>query len=398
MRRRELRLGTGLAGGALAVPLVLAVGAAAPAVAEPLPADVVYQITELAPPDGGASIGASINNPGVVAGYTRLPDEGVVHAAVWRHESMTDLGTLGGPNSAVLWPVKNSSGIVVGVAETADIDPNDEAWSCSVFFGADTEHACVGFVWQDGEMAALPTFGGTHGFATGVNNRGQVVGWAEVAETDRTCNQQDQFLGFRAALWDTTRDTMRELPPLAGDSASAATAINNRGQAVGISGDCANAVGGFSARHAVLWQDGAVTEIGDLGGEAWNTPMAINSSGTVVGFANQPGTVGAAFNEEAFVWTAADGVQALGMLDGDVRSQALGVNDAGQVVGLSRGAGGDTAVFWRDGHIVDLHTLAPGYDGRLLFANDVNNAGVITGTAISAETGQPVVFVATPVE
>src|SRR5690606_16432182 len=139
-------------------------------------------------------------------------------------------------------------------------------------------------------------------------------------DPDPTCNQQDQFLGFRAAMWDADTLRIRELPPLPGDSASAATAINDRGQVVGISGDCANAVGGFSARHAVLWEGGQVTEIGDLGGDAWNTPMAINSSGPVVGFANQ--TEGGAFNGEAFIWTRHNGVRGLGMLDGDVRSQA----------------------------------------------------------------------------
>lgn len=389
-----------LTGAALALPLALGVAAAAPAGADDTggltAGGLRYEITELTSPEGPASIGIGITNSGLVAGYTELSGGGV-HATVWHRGTVTDLGTLGGPNSAVLWPVRNNRGIVVGVTETADIDPLDEAWSCSVFFGADTDRACVGFVWQDGRMRALPTFGGTHGFATGVNNRGQVVGWAEVADPDPTCNQQTQFLGFRAALWEAGSLRIRELPPLPGDTASAATAINDRGQVVGISGDCANAVGGFSARHAVMWDRGQVIEIGDLGDEAWNTPMAINSSGTVVGFANQPGTVGGAFNEEAFIWTRHGGIRGLGMLDGDVRSQALGLNNTGLVVGLSRGPDGDTAVIWRDGAIIDLHTLAPDYDGRLLFANDVNDAGVITGTAISAQTGQPVVFVATPV-
>lgn len=34
-------------------------------------------------------------------------------------------------------------------------------------------------------MRALDTLGGTHGFATGANSRGQVVGWAEVGAPDR---------------------------------------------------------------------------------------------------------------------------------------------------------------------------------------------------------------------
>lgn len=41
-------------------------------------------------------------------------------------------------------------------------------------------------------------------------------------------------------------------------------------------------------------------------------------------------------------------------------------------------------------------TLAPGYDGHLLFANDINDAGQISGAATSAATGETVAFVATP--
>jgi len=298
----------------------------------------------------------------------------------------------------VLWPVKNDNGIVTGVAETGDTDPRDEAWSCAAFFGVDTAHACVGFVWEHGEMRALPTFGGTHGFATGTNNRGRAVGWAELTETDPTCNQVDQFLGFHAAMWDTRRgDRIQDLPPLPGESASAATAINDSGQVVGISGDCANAVGGFTARHAVLWQNGTPTDIGNLGGEAWNTPMAINNDGMVVGFANSPDAVGDAFDYRPFVWTAGEGIRPLDVHPGDTRAQARAVNDEGLIVGLSRGPGGLRAVTWQCGVVSDLNDLAGGYDGQLLIANDVNDEGVITGQAISA-AGTNVAFVATPTD
>jgi probable HAF family extracellular repeat protein len=380
--------------GILAISMLLVVAVSAPADADQLepPAPMTYVITEL--PLGGAS-GSSINDRGWVAGFSA--EGGVTHATLWRDGTPSIL-ELGGPNSAVLWPVKNNNGIVTGVAETADIDPRDEAWSCATFFGVDTEHACVGFVWERGAIRALPTFGGTHGFATGTNNRGQVVGWAERTETDPTCNQVDQFLGFHAAMWDTRRgDRIQDLPPLQGESASAATAINDSGEVVGISGDCSNAVGGFSARHAVLWQNGTPTDIGNLGGEAWNTPMAINNDGVVVGFANSPDAVGDVFDYRPFVWTAEGGIRQLDIHPGDIRSQARGVNDDGLIVGLSRGPGGLRAVVWRDGAVHDLNDLAGGYDGHLLIANDVNAKGEITGQATNA-AGVPVAFVATPVE
>ena len=39
-------------------------------------------------------------------------------------------------------------------------------------------------------MTRLPTLGGTHGFATGTNNLGQTVGWAENTVLDPTCSRR----------------------------------------------------------------------------------------------------------------------------------------------------------------------------------------------------------------
>jgi uncharacterized membrane protein len=246
-------------------------------------------------------------------------------------------------------------------------------------------------------MRGLPTFGGTLGFATGANNRGQVVGWAETPDRDPTCVGRDQVLGFVGAVWDTRQgDRIRKLRPLPGDSVSTGNAINDRGQIVGISGECDQAVGRFSARHMALWEKGSATEIESFGAAAWNTPMAINNKTVVVGFANAADTEGGAFNGRPFVWTKRDGIEDLGVLTDDTQGQALGVNNADDIVGLSRGADGDTAVIWKKGGtVIDLNALAPDYDGHLMWAGDINDAGVITGQAISA-SGATVAFIATP--
>jgi probable HAF family extracellular repeat protein len=199
-------------------------------------------------------------------------------------------------------------------------------------------------------------------------------------------------------MWEPRTGAMRELRPPPGDSTSTGNAINERGQVVGISGRCANAVGGFSAQHAVLWEpDGTPTEIGNLGGEAWHTPLDINQRGDVVGFGNPADVPGDAFGVHAFLWTKHGGIKDLGVLPGDATSQALGINGRGQVVGLSRGPEGDRAVLWEDGVMTDLNTLvAPGQTGRLLYAGHINDGGVITGAALDPDTGETVTFVATP--
>lgn len=321
------------------------------------------------------------------------------HATLWRGGQALDLGTLGGPNSNVAWPVKNNRGLISGIAETAATDPLGENWSCSAFFPTVTHHTCLGFVWEGGVMRPLPTLGGNNGFATGANNRGQVVGWAENTVHDPTC-VPPQVLQFRAVLWGPGRNQIQELPPLPGDSTGAATAINDRGQVVGISGICDRAVGRFSAAHIVLWENGRVRDLGNLGGTAWNTAMAINQRGDVVGFSNLPGgSSPGAFNAHAFLWTKRDGIRDLGTLPGDVFSQALGINEQRQVVGLSCTAGFAScrAFLWTDGVMTDLNTLvAPGYPDQLVFANDINDLGEITGGALDPDTGQTPTFLATP--
>jgi probable HAF family extracellular repeat protein len=235
-------------------------------------------------------------------------------------------------------------------------------------------------------MTALPPFpGGFNSYATAVNNRGEIVGWAENGVQDPTCNTAVQTLQFRAVIWE--RDgTMKELPPLPGDSTSAATAINNRGQVVGISGACGVAVGGVSAAHSVLWQDGVPINIGDLGGHTWNTPTAINNEGTVVGFSLPAGQDGTR-NFEAFLWTQEGGIQRLGKLPGDIRAEALGVNEKNQVVGLSRGGPHLFRAFiWQNGVMSDLNTMTLAGSLFLLYANDINNRGEITGEAFDPNT------------
>ncbi|MDP9201568.1 MAG: hypothetical protein M3P26_06505 [Gemmatimonadota bacterium] len=359
-----------------------------------------YEITKFSSSLGGTvSRGDAINNRGWVAGFSNLPGNQTRHAALWRDGSILDLGTLGGPNSSVVWPGLNNQGTVVGIAETADIDPLGEEWSCTAFFPTVTGNICLGFVWEDGVMTALPTLGGNQGFATGVNSRGQVVGWAETPVHDPTCNSP-QVLQFRAVMWEPKNGTMQELPPFPGDSTSAATAINEKAQAVGISGDCDIAVGRFSARHAVLWEKGVVSEIPNLGGVTWHTPMAINQKGDVVGFSNPagPGDPEGEFIAHAFLWTKnSETAQDLGTLPGDAFSEAFGINARGQVVGVSfGGANGAHAFLWQGGVMTDLNKLVgSGFPDVLISAQDINDAGQITGRLLEVSTGKTLTFVAT---
>jgi hypothetical protein len=68
------------------------------------------------------------------------------------------------------------------------------------------------------------------------------------------------------------------------------------------------------------------------------------------------------------------------------------------VVGTSSGSpDGLRAFIWDGGDLIDLNDLAdPAYEGTLLVAGHINDAGVITGVALDPDTGDEVAFVATP--
>jgi probable HAF family extracellular repeat protein len=359
-----------------------------------------YNVLTLPTLGGAAGQANSINNRGWASGLADFAGDGIGHAALWVNSSrLIDLGALGGPhaNSAVAWPVKATNGVIVGISETADNQLASDTFSCWPFFapGAPTGKACNGFRWEQGIMTALPPFpGGFNSYAAAANNRGQIVGWAENGTVDPTCTPGSQVLQFRAVLWE--RDgRMQELPPLPGDSTSAADAINDLGQVVGISGSCEIAVGDMSAAHAVIWNNGVPTDIGNLGGHAWNTPAAINNHGTVVGFSLRAGQDGTR-NFQAFVWSKTRGMQALPMAADDIRSEALGVNDKDQIVGLSRGPSGIRAVLWHDGALTELNSVTAPGSPFLLYANDINDAGEIAGEAFDAATGAAPAYVAVP--
>ena len=208
-----------------------------------------FRVVNLSSLGGNENAGNSINDHGLVAGFANLPDNNSRHAMLWLYGFRFDLGTLGGPNSNVPWPVKNTDGLIAGIAQTTTPQPRGETWSCRSFFATPTRAAatCLGVVWEEGKIRALPTLGGDNGFATGANNRRQVVGWAENKVEDSSC-VAPQIYQFRATLWGPDLDRVRELPPLRGDSTSAATGINDKGQVIGISGACGTAVGGVCGR------------------------------------------------------------------------------------------------------------------------------------------------------
>lgn len=351
----------------------------------PAAAQTAYTVTDLGTLGGTFSLAVGINDRGQASGFSTLPGDTATHAFLWQKGVITDLGTLGGPNSAAFFPL-NDRGEVAGVSDTATPNPLGEGCFGSRF---DTGLICLAFDWRKGVMIALPTLGGNNSAASEVNNRGQVAGFAENAIADPTC-VAPQVLQFKPVIWK--KGEIQELPTFPGDPDGEALAINDNGQVVGHSGDC-EFDQGPGHRHALLWQGGTVTDLGNLGGTMFNVPEDINNQGQVVGFSDLPGDA----TSHAFLWQ--NGVMAdLGTLAGDVASLADSVNTKSQVTGGSIDASGNERAFlWQSGVMMDLNNLIPaGSPLFLLEATNINDRGAIVGFAVQISTGEVHAFLASP--
>jgi probable HAF family extracellular repeat protein len=374
--------------------LATAPGLAAQNLQAPNTKQIHYAVGDLGTLGGTASVAEGISDRGWVVGSANLPGDENGHAFLWRDGIMTDLSTLSGQNSQEQWPVKDNRGLIVGSAETSTRDPFNEDF-CGFDSNAGvpaTGLICLGFLWQDGVMTALPTLSGNNAQAVGVNNVGQVVGFAERSTQYQNCSPP-QVLDIQAVVWGPHPGEIRTLTPLRGDVSAWATGINDREQVVGLSGNCVspnfNATG-VVPQHGVIWQNGAATDLGSLGGVLLTFPWAINSRGQVVG---QSDLAGDALTH-AFLWQ--NGVMTdLSVVPGDVASFAFSLNDRGEVVGGSCGPDvtlefGCRAFLWQHGVMIDLNTLVkPGSTLLyLVFGNDINSRGEIAAYAFNRSNGE----------
>ena len=346
-----------------------------------------YTVTDLGVlGSGNNSSGFDMNNLGWVGGSSNLTPGGPQHAFLWYGGGpLKDLGTLGGtacPNCNSEADGPNWSGDAPVISETSQKDPNGED-----FCGFGSHLQCRGAIWRFGKLTALRNLsGGNNAVSFGINNPGQVVGWAENGVPDPTCSTGFQVFRFQAVKWEPNGE-IRELSPLKskGDTVAFAWGINDRGQAVGTSGTCST-VGlppnSLNGQHAVMWEkDGTPRYLGTLGDanhRTGNIANSINELGEVDGTSQVPdGTV------HAFLWTTQTGMQDIGTLPGAFATIAPccnSLNNRSEVVGFSIDGNGPTAFLWKDKVIRDLNTLVPADSPlHLLFAESINDAGDITG-------------------
>jgi len=302
-----------------------------------------------------------------------------------------DLGGFGGQNTWMNWGEINDFGQIVGMSETAVPDPNGED-----ICGFGTKLTCRPFLWQFFHMSALPTLGGNNGEASAINSRGQIVGMAEDGTVDSSCPAGAPYSGTQLpVLWENGKPQALPLPK--DDADGFAFWINDHGQAVGNTGTCSN-----PTTHAVSWENGTVTELEDLGNGYGGIAYGNNNRGQIVGsvFVN-PGGFPIRY---AALWQ--NGVLTnLKTVPGDLAAIATGINDQGQVVGSAWDSNFNWshAFIYQDGVMTDLNTLFPKETNLHLhatMANKINDRGQISGMATvlsGPDTGKIHAFLATPV-
>jgi len=356
-----------------------------------------YAVTTLATLGGTYGTAQQMNSTGLISGDANLSGDTTEHATFWRDGAITDLGTLGGFNSGAA--EVNDRGLILGVSQTATIDPLGENWglllTCSASGGPcqGYQNLVIAVTWKNGVITALPTLGGNNaqvGFTTGLNNKGEAVGWAENSTQDQNC-VPPQVLDYEAVIWGPNKGEIRQLAPLSGDTIGAALGINDNGQVVGVTGPCA--FPSFSLPlHPVLWQNGAVTKLGTLGGMMNNAALSINNRGQIIGISDLPGDTAT----HAVLWQNGN-ITDLGTLPGDFLSFAYGINNQGQVVVQSCDVNFNCrAAIWQNGVMTDLNTLTPTGSLYLMVAQHINDRGEITGQGFDQNTGGTPAFLAVP--
>jgi probable HAF family extracellular repeat protein len=298
-------------------------------------------------------------------------------AFLFRNGKMTSIGGLGNEAGSVTGI--NDRGDVVGFSDVGPREARDRNFMRA-------------FLYREGKVRDLGAFDGRRSWAHGINDRGQVVGASTVAGDTKIVKLPPIKYAQRGIISDFkwfSSDHMRaflytdgkmiDLGALPHGQQSCANAINRSGDAAGWSRD------GKGIHHAVLFANCKVIDLGTLGGRE-SEAYGINNKKQIVGWADT-----ADGWRHAFLYSdgkMTDLARGSSLLGDDSASKASAINDDGTIVGTARGYRGSQGFVYRNGQIETLG--APPQIGSLYRwtseANAVNAAGQVVGRAGSFST------------
>ena len=289
-------------------------------------------------------------------------------------------GASGSVESAQPRWVNMDLGTLQGWKDSQAVGINPRGWIIGTCFRSESStDAPRAFMWQGEKPVDLGTLGGTLASASAINGTGWIVGWSTTKRGVR-----------HAFLWRNGR--MSDLGTLPGYPNSSASAVNDRGQVVGLA-YVKTASGRPVQRAAFLWQKGRMRSLGVLRGGRASEAVALNELGQIVG-RSESGTrnkESGALAWHAVLWqngTTTD----LGALPAFPESRALDVNERGQVVGeVIYDSGGhvyDTAPFlWQRGKMTRLPAPPSTGDAEDAFASAIGDRGDVVGGWLDTENG-----------
>jgi uncharacterized repeat protein (TIGR03803 family)/probable HAF family extracellular repeat protein len=270
---------------------------------------------------------------------------------------LVDLGVLpGGSRSNAI--AVNNRGEVVGSADVL-VDPVTGAAPNHAFFWKDRNGNGVS---DPGEMIDLGTLGGLTSQALGINDAGIVVGMSDVA----TAGEPPHMFLWRDANGNGVADSgeMQDL------GRGTMYGIGNAGDIAFFDGLC-DALSTSSGRQfpsgcGVDFFNGTARY---LGGDP------VNGLGQMIG-----SYYGSQFPLQPYIFDSHAGTtQLLGQPVPGINAYASGINDIGQVIGTGSGNGGGGAFVWQNGHFTDI-----GPSCQSTEPHHINNLGQVVGVCYSA--------------
>ena len=267
------------------------------------------------------------------------------------HYQLVDVGTFGGPQSwlfttsAARIGLLNNQGTLAGSADTLAVDPY-----CIWAFYPDCS-AAHAFQWQNGGKTDLGVLsGGIGSQAIWISANGLVAGISDNGQQDP---QNSALPQIHAVLWQQGEITdLGTLPE--GGYFSVAQAVNSRAEIAGLAYNTVpdvNSISGYGYEaRAFYWKNGVMQDLGTLGTGTDAMAGVINERGHVVGWSyinSVPSALCASFNlgfslaTDSFIWDKKNGMRDIGGFGGTC-TLAVDLNGRGQVVGGSALTGDTT--------------------------------------------------------